>query len=66
MSLDVEVLRCANAAVVTPGDTILIAFKRSMTLQEIDEVKDFLRQEIPEGVKIVFVDQVESVTAVKP
>ena len=61
----VTVLRAANAAVATPGDTIIIAFSRVMSAQEIDTISAELRKGIHPDIKLCFMDQVQSVTVVK-
>jgi len=61
----VTVLRAANAAVATPGDTIVFAFNRAMSAEEIDHILTSLRDGIHADIAICVVDQVQSATVVK-
>jgi hypothetical protein len=64
-SLDIEVLRAANATVATPGDTILITFNRALSVQEIEIISGQLREGIHPDIVLCIMDQVQSVTVVK-
>lgn len=61
-----DALERVSVAVVRPGDTLLIAPGRALSLAEIDEWATHLQAVMPDGVKFaVFEDDVR-VTVVRP
>jgi hypothetical protein len=65
LDLTVAALRAANSNRAEPGDTIVFAFNRAMSAEEIDHILTSLRDGIHADIAICVVDQVQSATVVK-
>lgn len=51
--------------ITRPGDTLVIAFARALSTQQVDEIRQRLKDELV-GVRIIVLDQVSAMTTYVP
>lgn len=61
-----QTLRDSLCAVARPGDTVILAFGRELTDEDIEHLTEGFRPLKERGIEVAFTDQVESITVVRP
>jgi hypothetical protein len=56
----------AMVAVAKPGDTVILAFGRSLTDEDIEHLEEAFKPLKEHGIEVAFTDQVEAITVVRP
>ena len=54
------------AAVAEAGDVLIVAFKRTLTDEEVDGFTEAWQPLVDQGLRIAFVDSAQSITVFKP
>lgn len=60
-----DALRDSVAAVARPGDTVMLAFGRELTDEDIDILTEGFQSLAERGIEVAFTDQVESVAVLR-
>lgn len=55
----------SSALVLRPGDTLVVAFNRRLTLAELDELREQIETELP-GIKGAIFDDAAQIAAYRP
>lgn len=62
----VQALTSAAVAVVRPGDTLVLSFPQKLSEQQADDMARQFKANMPEGVRVCFVDQCSGMAVVRP
>lgn len=54
-----------SIALVRPGDTLVVAFRNSVNVQEVDEMREQFEERCP-GVKVAIIDNVSGMAVYRP
>lgn len=61
-----ETLRDSMAAVARPGDTVLLAFNRELTDEDIELLTESFQELKERGIEVGFTDQVAEIVVARP
>lgn len=61
-----ETLRDSMAAIARPGDTVLLAFNRELSDEDIDLLTESFQELKERGIEVGFTDQVAEIVVARP
>lgn len=63
---DIDLTHACQAAVVRPGDTLIVGLSGSFTAERTQELANRLKERLPEGVEVGVMDNVQQFLVVRP